>query len=102
MDVGVNSYVAVATALFVVGLGGVMMVNRNVLVTLMAIELLFLAASLNFAIFSHFFQEPSGQIFSLFILAVAAAGAAVGLGILLGYLQVTKTKDINPDGSPPQ
>jgi NADH-quinone oxidoreductase subunit K len=102
VDIGVNSYVAVATALFVVGLVGVMMVNRNILVTLMSIELLFLAASLNFTIFSYLFEEPSGQIFSLFILAIAAAGAALGLGIMLGYLQVTKIKDMHPDGRPSQ
>jgi NADH-quinone oxidoreductase subunit K len=87
MNMGIDSYVGVATALFSIGVLGVLLNRRRVLVTLVSIELMFLAASLNFTAFSHFFKDLSGQIFSFFILATAAGGAAMGLGIIVMHVQ---------------
>jgi NADH-quinone oxidoreductase subunit K len=74
--------------LFIVGLFGIVFNRRNVLIILMCIELLLLSLNLNFIIFSVYFDDLYGQLFSLFILTVAAAESAVGLAIIIIYYRI--------------
>ena len=74
--------------LFIVGLVGIVFNRRNILIILMCIELLLLSLNLNFIIFSVYFDDLYGQLFSLFILTVAAAESAVGLAIIIIYYRI--------------
>ncbi|MFA6280417.1 MAG: NADH-quinone oxidoreductase subunit NuoK [Bdellovibrionales bacterium] len=81
--IGLGHYLALAGMLFVVGLMGVIMNRRNVIVWLMSIELMLLAATLNLVAFSHFGGGIAGQAFAMIVLTVAAAESAIGLAILV-------------------
>ena len=83
MAVGLSHYLALAAALFVIGVAGVFLNRKNILVILMCIELMLLAVNLNFVAFSRFLGDLSGQVFVFFILTVAAAESAIGLAILV-------------------
>jgi len=87
MMIGLEHYLAVGAILFVLGVLGVMMNRRNVIIILMSIELILLAVNVNFVAFSAFMNDLSGQVFTLFILTVAAAEAAIGLAILVIYFR---------------
>lgn len=76
-------YLVLAAFLFAISVVGIFLNRRNVLILLMAIELMLLAVNLNFIAFSRFLGDPSGQIFVFFILTVAAAESAIGLAILV-------------------
>ena len=76
-------YLVVAAILFTIGLVGLFVNRRNIIVILMAIELMLLAVNINLVAFSAFLQDLTGQIFTMFILTVAAAEAAIGLAILV-------------------
>ena len=76
-------YLLVAALLFGIGLLGIVLNRKNVLLVLMCIELLLLAVNINFVAFSHFLGNNAGQVFVFFILTVAAAEAAIGLAILV-------------------
>lgn len=76
-------YLFLAAFLFAISVIGIFLNRRNVLIMLMAIELMLLAVNLNFIAFSRFLGDPSGQIFVFFILTVAAAESAIGLAILV-------------------
>lgn len=89
----VSHYLIVAGILFAVGLAGVFLNRKNVLIVLMCIELMLLAVNLNFVAFSHYLMDIKGQIFVFFILAVAAAEAAIGLAILVVLYR--SQRDIN-------
>ena len=78
-----NHFLVLGALLFAVSVVGIFLNRRNVIVLLMAIELMLLAVNLNFVAFSHFLGDISGQIFVLFILTVAAAESAIGLAILV-------------------
>ena len=73
----------VAAALFAVGMAGILLNRKNLIVMLMAIELILLAVNTNLVAFSHFLNDLSGEIFVFFILTVAAAEAAIGLALLV-------------------
>lgn len=81
--IGLGHYLVVSGALFVIGLLGVILNRRNVIVFLMAIELMLLAATLNLVAFSHFGGTLAGQAFAMIVLTVAAAESAIGLAILV-------------------
>ena len=81
--IGLEHYLTVAAALFVIGIFGLFLNRKNVIILLMAIELMLLAVNLNFIAFSHYLGDAAGQIFVFFILTVAAAEAAIGLAILV-------------------
>ena len=83
MTVGLSHYLTVAAILFTLGIFGIFLNRKNVIVILMSIELMLLAVNLNFIAFSHFLQDTAGQVFVFFILTVAAAEAAIGLAILV-------------------
>jgi NADH-quinone oxidoreductase subunit K len=83
MAVSLSHYLVVAAILFTVGVAGIILNRKNIIVILMSVELILLAVNINFVAFSSFFGDVTGQIFSLFILTVAAAEAAIGLAILV-------------------
>ena len=87
MDVGLSAYLIVSAMLFTTGVFGVFLNRRNVIVILMSIELMLLAVNINFVAFSAFLDDLTGQIFTLFILTVAAAEAAIGLAILVVFFR---------------
>ncbi len=81
--IGLTEYLILAGALFAISMAGIFLNRKNIIVLLMAIELMLLAVNMNFVAFAHFSQDVAGQIFVFFILTVAAAEAAIGLAILV-------------------
>ncbi len=96
--VPLSYYLAVAACLFSIGVVGLFLNRKNVIVILMCIELILLAVNINFAAFSHFLQNIGGQIFIFFVLTVAASEVAVGLAILVAFYRNRRSinvEDIN-------
>lgn len=85
--IGLSHYLAVAAALFTIGVFGIFVNRKNVIVILMSIELILLAVNINLVAFSSFLGDMIGQVFAMFVLTVAAAEAAVGLAILVVYFR---------------
>ena len=83
MTIGLSSYLTVAAILFTIGVLGIFLNLKNVIILLMAIELMLLAVNLNFVAFSYYLNDMAGQVFVFFILTVAAAESAIGLAILV-------------------
>ncbi len=83
--IGIHHYLVVAALLFAIGLIGIFINRRNIIVILMAIELMLLAVNINLVAFSAILQDITGQVFTMFILTVAAAEAAIGLAILVVF-----------------
>lgn len=93
--IGINSYLIVSGLLFIIGVFGIFLNRRNLITILMSIELILLSVNINFIAFSLYLKDMVGQIFSLFILAVAAAETAIALAILTNYFR--QRKDINTE-----
>jgi NADH-quinone oxidoreductase subunit K len=87
MSVGLSHYLTVAAILFTIGVFGIFVNRRNVIIILMAIELILLAVNINLVAFSAYLGDVTGQIFAMFVLTVAAAEAAVGLAILVTFFR---------------
>ena len=87
MEIGLNHFLVVAAILFTIGVLGIFINRKNVIVILMSIELILLAVNINFVAFSTHLGDLTGQVFTLFILTVAAAEAAIGLAILVVYFR---------------
>ena len=87
MEIGLAHYLGVAAILFTIGIFGIFLNRKNVIVILMSIELLLLAVNINLVAFSAFLDDMVGQIFALLVLTVAAAEAAIGLAILVVYFR---------------
>jgi NADH-quinone oxidoreductase subunit K len=85
--IGIEHYVVVSSILFVLGVLGIFLNRKNVIVILMANELILLAVNLNLVAFSAFLGDLTGQIFAMFVLTVAAGEAAIGLAILVIYFR---------------
>jgi NADH-quinone oxidoreductase subunit K len=85
MAVGLSHYLTVAAVLFTLGIFGVFINRKNVIVILMSVELILLAVNLNLVAFSAFLGDLVGQVFALFVLTVAAAEASIGLAILVVF-----------------
>jgi NADH-quinone oxidoreductase subunit K len=85
MTVGLSHYLAVAAILFTLGVFGIFLNRKNVIVILMSIELILLAVNINFVAFSTHLGDVVGQVFTLLVLTVAAAEAAIGLAILVAF-----------------
>ena len=81
--------------LFLIGIWGIFLLKKNIIIILMSIELILLSINLNFIIFSLLLDDISGQIFALFILTVAAAESAIGLAILVVYYRIKGIISIN-------
>jgi NADH-quinone oxidoreductase subunit K len=90
----ITHYMVLSAALFTLGLVGVM-TRRNVIIILMSIELMLNAVNINFIAFSHQLQNAIGQVFAVFVIVVAAAEAAVGLGIILAFYRNKETVNID-------
>ena len=85
--IGLAHYLTVSAALFVLGVFGIFINRKNVIIILMSIELILLAVNINLVSFSVFLHDVVGQIYALFVLTVAAAEAAVGLAILVTFFR---------------
>ena len=85
--IGIEHYVAVSSILFVLGVLGIFLNRKHVIIILMAIELILLAVNLNLVAFSSYLHDLTGQIFAMFVLTVAAGEAAIGLAILVIYFR---------------
>lgn len=87
IEIGLMHYLFLAGILFTIGVFGIFLNRRNVIVILMSVELILLAVNINFVAFSVHLGDLTGQIFSMFILTVAAAEAAIGLAILVVFFR---------------
>ncbi len=83
--IGLEHFLSLAAGLFVIGIFGIFLNRKNVIIILMSIELMLLAVNINLVAFSHFLGDLVGQIFTLFVLTVAAAEASIGLAILVVF-----------------
>jgi NADH-quinone oxidoreductase subunit K len=90
-EIGLGHYLSLAAIIFSIGLAGVFLNRKNIIVILMSIELILLAVNINLVSFSIFINDLTGQIFTLFILTVAAAEAAIGLAIIVVYYRNSGT-----------
>ena len=87
MTIGLEHYLALGAILFTIGVFGIFVNRKNVIIILMSIELILLAVNVNLVAFSAFLDDVAGQVFAMFVLTVAAAEAAIGLAILVVYFR---------------
>jgi NADH-quinone oxidoreductase subunit K len=85
--IGLGHYLSVAAILFAIGMAGIFVNRKNVIIILMSIELMLLAVNINLVAFSQFLGELVGQVFAFMVLTVAAAEAAIGLAILVAFFR---------------
>ncbi|MDP1558961.1 MAG: NADH-quinone oxidoreductase subunit NuoK [Nitrosomonas sp.] len=93
--VSLSHYLVLGAILFAIGVVGIFLNRKNVIILLMAIELMLLAVNMNFVAFSHYLQDIHGQIFVFFILTVAAAESAIGLAILVVLFRNLRTINVD-------
>lgn len=87
MEIGLQHYLAVAAVLFTLGVFGIFLNRKNVIIILMSVELILLAVNINLVAFSTHLNDIVGQVFALLVLTVAAAEASIGLAILVVYFR---------------
>jgi NADH-quinone oxidoreductase subunit K len=87
MEIGLHHYLVVAAVLFTLGVFGIFLNRKNVIVILMSVELILLAVNINLVAFSTHLNDIVGQVFALLVLTVAAAEASIGLAILVVYFR---------------
>jgi NADH-quinone oxidoreductase subunit K len=92
-------FLVLGALLFAIGVVGIFMNRKNLIVLLMAIELMLLAVNMNFVVFAHFLGDLSGQVFVFFILTVAAAESAIGLAILVALFRNLRSINVDDLGS---
>jgi NADH-quinone oxidoreductase subunit K len=98
MEIGLSHYLTVAAILFTLGIFGIFLNRKNVIIILMSVELILLAVNINLVSFSVFLEDLAGQVFAMLVLTVAAAEAAIGLAIIVVYFRNRGTiavEDIN-------
>jgi len=98
MTIGLAHYLVVSAILFTLGVAGIIINRKNIIVILMSVELILLSVNINFVAFSSELHDLTGQVFALFVLTVAAAEAAIGLAILVAFYRNRGTiavEDIN-------
>ena len=98
INIALGHYLFLAATIFIIGVTGIFLNRKNVIIILMSIELILLAVNINLVSFSIFTQDLTGQIFTMFILTVAAAEAAIGLAIIVVYYRnkgSIRVEDIN-------
>ena len=98
MTVGISHFLTVSAILFTIGVLGIFLNRKNIIIILMSVELILLAVNINFVAFSGALGDLVGQVFALFVLTVAAAEAAIGLAILVVYFRNRGTiavEDVN-------
>jgi len=87
VDIGLQHYLIVAAVLFTLGVFGIFLNRKNVIIILMSVELILLAVNINLVAFSTYLNDIVGQVFALLVLTVAAAEASIGLAILVVYFR---------------
>ena len=90
-EIGMQHYLFLSALVFTLGVLGILINRKNVIVVLMSIELILMAVNINFVAFSHFLNDLVGQIFTIFVLSVAAAEAAIGLAIFTIFFRRSNT-----------
>ena len=98
LEIGLTHYLSVAAILFAIGIFGIFLNRKNIIIILMSVELILLAVNINLVAFSNVLGNLTGQVFAMFVLTVAAAEAAIGLAILVVYFRNRGTiavEDIN-------
>ena len=99
LTLSLSHFLILGAILFAISVVGIFLNRKNLIVLLMSIELMLLAVNMNFVAFSHFLGDLSGQVFVFFILAVAAAEAAIGLAILIVLFRNLKSIHVDDLGS---
>jgi len=97
-SIGISDYLILSSLIFVIGICGIFLNRKNIIIILMSIELMLLAVNINFVAFSVYLGDIAGQIFTIFVLTVAAAEAAIGLAILVVFYRnrgSIEAEDIN-------
>ena len=92
--ISLTHYLVLAAILFTIGVTGVLM-RRNVIIILLSIELMLTAVNINFSAFSHYMENPVGQVFVFFVMTVAAAEAALGLAIVVALFRNLETVNVD-------
>ncbi|MBX7076462.1 MAG: NADH-quinone oxidoreductase subunit NuoK [Methanobacteriaceae archaeon] len=95
MNFEITKYLIISISVFLIGILGIFLIKKNIIIILMSIELMLLAININFVIFSVYLDDITGQVFALFILTVAAAESAIGLAILVVYYRIKGIISIN-------
>lgn len=95
MNLEIIQFLMISVTLFLIGILGIFLIKKNIIIILMSIELMLLSININFIIFSVYLDNLTGQIFALFILTVAAAESAIGLAILVVYYRIKGLISIN-------
>ena len=85
--IGLSHYLAVGAMLFTIGVFGIFVNRKNIIIILMSVELILLAVNINFVAFSAYLNDIAGQVMAMFVLTVAAAEAAIGLAILVTFFR---------------
>ena len=96
LTLSISHILLVTTTVFFLGLFGIILNRKNILNIIMSIELLLLSINLNFAIFSVYLDDITGQIFIIFILTIAAAESAIGLAIITGFYRLKNSIEMEP------
>ena len=94
IEIGLGHYLTLASIIFVIGIVGIFLNRKNVIIILMSVELILLSVNINLVSFSIYLQNLVGQVFTMFILTVAAAEAAVGLAIIVVYYKNKGSIDV--------
>lgn len=92
--IGLEHYLTVAATLFVIGIFGIFLNRKNIIIILMSVELMLLSVNINLVAFSSYLGDLTGQVFTMFVLTVAAAEAAIGLAILVCFFRNRGTIDV--------
>lgn len=93
--INIFEYLGISSALFLLGLYGIFVLRKNLILVLVSIELILLAVNINFIVFSVYLDDLIGQLFALYVLTVAAAESAIGLAIIVIYYRLYGIIDIN-------
>ena len=95
MNFEIMKYLLISTVLFLIGIFGIFLIKKNIIISLMSIEMMLLAININFVLFSIHLDDMTGQVFALFVITVAAAESAIGLAILVVYYRIKGIVSIN-------
>jgi NADH-quinone oxidoreductase subunit K len=95
LKIGIEHYVVLSSIIFSIGIAGILLNRKTIINILISIELMLVAVNINFVAFSHYMNDIVGQIFTIFILTVAASEVAIGLAIIVVYYRNKNSIDIN-------
>ena len=95
LEIGLKHYIILSSIVFSIGIAGILLNRKTIINVLMSIELMLVSININFVAFSHYLNDITGQIFTIFILTVAASEVAIGLAIIVIYYRNKNSIDIN-------